>query len=132
MRIARRVLAAGLFLLVPQLLLAQADFEEYVEKIRKAGMTEDAESSIRMAAGIASGASVFEVKPTPDGKSVGRSYSSAMCFRPGADDEKAKALREKGGRGKRGVQAAHHLHAAAAGLGGWLLRHSCGPRESPS
>jgi len=82
-------------LLVPHVGLAQADFEAYVEQIRESGMTEQAASAIRTAASIVSGASVLTAKPSSDGKSIGRSYTSALCFRPGVDDEKAKALREK-------------------------------------
>jgi hypothetical protein len=55
-------------------------------------MTEDAAGSIRMAASILSGATLFEVKPAPDG-SLGRSYS--VCFRPGADKEKLRSARER-------------------------------------
>jgi hypothetical protein len=79
---------------VPPLVLAQSDFERYVEEVRKSGMTEDAAGSIRMAAMILSGATIFEVKPAPDG-SLRRSYSSPMCFRPGADSEQLRALRER-------------------------------------
>lgn len=89
------VLLGVALLLVPHVVLAQADFEAYVEQIRESGMTEQAASSIRTAASIVSGASVLTAKPSPDGKSIGRSYTSALCFRPGIDDEKAKALREK-------------------------------------
>jgi hypothetical protein len=79
---------------VPPLALAQADFERYVEQIRKSGMTEDAASSIGGVAAILSGATLFEVKPAPDG-SLSRSYSSALCFRPDADREKLRAQRER-------------------------------------
>jgi len=75
-------------------LLAQSDFERYVEEIRKAGMSEEAAGSIRMAASILSGATIFEVKLAPNGH-LGKSYSSAVCFRPGADEQHLRAAREK-------------------------------------
>ena len=90
----RAAFIATAVLMTGQVAFAQADFEQYVEKIRKAGMTEDAAGSLQMAAAILSGATVFEVKRAPDG-SLGHSYSSAICFRPGADREKLRALREK-------------------------------------
>ena len=85
---------ATALLVAPQLVLAQSDLERYIDKIRKSGMTEDAAGSLESAASILSGATIFAVTPAPDG-SLGRSYSSAMCFRPGADGEKVRALREK-------------------------------------
>jgi len=87
------LIGAALFV-TSQLIFAQSDFEKYVEEIRKAGMTEDAAVALQTAAGILSGVRAFEVKRAPD-RSFQRSYSSTMCFRPGADKEKLRALRYK-------------------------------------
>jgi hypothetical protein len=53
-------------------------------------MTEDAAGSLRSAASMLAGATVFKASRGPDG-SVGRSYTSASCFVPTSDP----ALREK-------------------------------------
>jgi hypothetical protein len=90
----RGVLVAMALVGLPSFVLGQSDFDRYVEEIRKSGMTEGAANSIRTAASILSGATLFEVKSAPDG-SLGRSYSSAVCFRPGADREKLQAARER-------------------------------------
>lgn len=95
MKILTRSLLAVALVLIPQMVNAQTDFEQYVEQIRKSGMTEQAASSIRMAASLVSGASLLEAKMSPDGKGVGRSYTSAYCFKPGADPEKVRAAREQ-------------------------------------
>ena len=95
MKILTRSLLAVALVLIPQMVNAQTDFEQYVEQIRKSGMTEQAASSIRMAASLVSGASLLEAKMSPDGKGVGRSYTSAYCLKPGADPEKVRAAREQ-------------------------------------
>ncbi len=86
-------LFAAVLLVSPQFTSAQSDFEKYMDGIRKSGMTEAAAGDLQAAAGILSGATMFEVKPTPEG-AFQRSYSSALCFRPGADEQKTRALRD--------------------------------------
>jgi hypothetical protein len=76
--------------------MPQTDFEKYGEEIRKTGMSERAFGDVRMAAGLLSGGSAFKATRVPDG-SVGRSYSSNMCFVPTKDEkllEKQRALRQ--------------------------------------
>ncbi|HEX4959459.1 MAG TPA: hypothetical protein VF173_01375 [Thermoanaerobaculia bacterium] len=91
------ILAALALLTLPALAFAQSDFDRYVDEIRKSGMSEDAAGSIRMAAGMLSGATIFTVTKEPDGN-LGHSYMSATCMRPTKDEatrEKQRALREK-------------------------------------
>jgi hypothetical protein len=73
---------------------AQQDLDEYIAKIKKAGMTEDAGGSIRTVAAILSGASSFTVERAAEG--YRRMYSSALCFRPGTEkSEEAMRLRKE-------------------------------------
>jgi hypothetical protein len=81
---------------IPRAGMPQSDFDKYIQEIRKAGMSESASGDLRMAAGLLSGGSSFKAIRAPDG-SVGRSYSSNMCFVPTKDErllEKQRALRQ--------------------------------------
>ena len=81
---------------IPRAGIAQSDFDKYIEQIRKAGMSESASGDIEMAAGLLSGSSSLKATRAPDG-SVGRAYSSNMCFVPTKDQkllEKQRALRQ--------------------------------------
>jgi hypothetical protein len=95
MKILTRSLLAVALVLIAQTAMAQTDFDEYVQQIRESGMTEGAASAIQTAASLASRASILEAKLSPDGKSLGRSYTSAYCPKPGADPETVRAAREK-------------------------------------
>jgi len=100
----RRVgLAVATGILASQFAFAQSDFEQYVERIRRSGMTEDAAGSLQMAASILSGATIFEVKEAPQG-GLSRSYSGAACFRPGAEETPPEPPREPEGRRRVGTE----------------------------
>lgn len=92
----RAALLLAAVVCVPRIAMPQTDFDKYVEEIRKTGMSESAFGDVRMAAGLLSGGSSFKAMRAPDG-SIGRSYSSNMCFVPTKDEkllDKQRALRQ--------------------------------------
>lgn len=88
------ILLAAILLAVPQVGFAQSDLEKYLEKIRTSGMTERAAGTLEAAAKILAGETIYEVTRDPDG-GLRYSYSNAMCFRPDADGEGLRKLREE-------------------------------------
>lgn len=79
----------------PQPSSTPSDLEQCVQKIRGAGMTEEAEGSLHMTASMLSGGINFHVRPASDG-SIGRSYQTPSLFRSAGDIDTSEALqREK-------------------------------------
>lgn len=78
---------------VPMPAPAQSELEQYLAERRAAAMTEGAESAIRSVASILGGATILLVEKSEDG-SLERSYSTALCLRPGSatpEQQKLKA-----------------------------------------
>ncbi len=71
---------------------ANSELEQYLAERRAAAMTEGAESEIRTVANILAGGSTLLVEKGEDG-SYGRTYSTALCFRPGAESPEQKRLK---------------------------------------
>jgi hypothetical protein len=71
------------------------DFLAYVEEIRKAGETEEAQSALLSVAVIMVGDSILEFPKDPKTGEYGKSYHSTSCFLPGLSrEERLKALKE--------------------------------------
>lgn len=72
-----------------------ADFRAYIEKVKAAGMTEDAESSLRTIASVEAGETVFTIDKDDQGKVVGQGFMSKYCIRPGMSEEAMAKLKEE-------------------------------------
>ena len=73
---------------------AQSELEKYLAERRAAAMTEGAEGQIRTVAGLLAGSSVLLIERDPDG-SYTRSYTTALCLRPGTDSPEQRRLAEE-------------------------------------
>jgi hypothetical protein len=62
-----------------------AELTAYIESIRASGMTEGAQSSVRMVAGILAGATLLTYRPDPESGQYWASYMSTSCPNPNAD-----------------------------------------------
>lgn len=94
-KVASNLVFASIFsvlVLVPRPAPAQSELEQYLAERRAAAMTEGAERSIRSVASILGGETIFLVEKSEDG-SFERSYSTALCLRPGAASPEQQKLK---------------------------------------
>jgi hypothetical protein len=70
------------------------DFLSYVEEVRKAGATEEAQSALLSVAVIMVGDSVLDFPKDPKSGEYGKSYRSTSCPRPGLSKEARSKLAE--------------------------------------
>lgn len=106
------------------------DFLAYVEEIRKAGATEEAQSALFGVAVIMVGDSILEFPKDPKTGEYGKSYHSTSCPLPGMSKEaRSKALEEASTR-REPVLTRLHEFADADNSGfvstreGWEVRRT--------
>ncbi|HVN76937.1 MAG TPA: hypothetical protein VMT19_11505 [Thermoanaerobaculaceae bacterium] len=88
--IALLVLAASPLLAEPP--AQPPDFLAYMEEVRKAGATEDAQSALRTVAWIMVGDAIIEFPKDPETGGYGHSYRSTSCPAPGLSKEAREKL----------------------------------------
>jgi hypothetical protein len=70
------------------------ELADYLEKIRASGMSEGAESSLRMIASLRIGQTLLTFEKEAETGLYGRTYTSGTCPRPGMTPEQLEALKK--------------------------------------
>ncbi|MHB1048035.1 MAG: hypothetical protein ACYC4P_18695 [Thermoanaerobaculia bacterium] len=70
------------------------DLLAYIDKVRSAGATEDAQGSIHMVAGIMTGDTVLQFPKDADSGEYGNSYMNSSCVKPGLSSQELAQLRK--------------------------------------
>ena len=71
------------------------DLVAYVEKVRSAGATEDAQGSLHMVAGIMTGDTLLQFPKDSDSGEYGNSYMNTSCPKPGLSTQELAQLRKE-------------------------------------
>ena len=106
------------------------DLVAYVEKVRSAGATEDAQGSLHMVAGIITGDTLLQFPKDADSGEYGNSYMNTACSRPGLSTQELARLRKDSEDRARPVLKVLRSAADADASGfissaeGWALRRN--------